>query len=259
MRAIKVDLPSELGEIEIILFADWHYADPHSNHERIMRDIEYVKTHDNCYAIINGDILNCAIKTSVSDTYAETLTPMEELRICVELFAPIKHKIICIVPGNHELRHYKTNGIDLTELMCRQLGIQDRYSPTTAYLFIRFGRDGGTGRHGRKVLYTVYVSHGSGGGRKEGGKVQRLVDLSTICDADIYVCGHTHLPAMLKDNFARPSCANSSISYGTRLYVNTSAKLEYGGYGELFGFKPSCMDSPIIHLSGTHKEMRATL
>jgi hypothetical protein len=143
--------------------------------------------------------------------------------------------------------------------MCRQLGIEDRYSPTTALIFLRFGRDCVPHHHGRKVAYTIFCSHGNGGGKKEGGKIQRLVDLSTIVDADIYVVGHTHLPALLKDSFARPNMANSSITYGTRLYINTSAKLNYGGYGETGGFKPPCTDTPIIHLSGLRKEMRATI
>lgn len=237
--------------------ADYHWADPNSDHEKIMEDIAYIRDHENCYCILNGDLLNCAIRSAVSDCYAE-ITPMDELRVCVELFKPIVDKILCVVPGNHESRHYHTNGIDITELMCRQLGIEDRYSPTTALLFIRFGMLDGKS-HNRKVCYTVFVSHGNGGGRKEGGKIQRLVDLSTIVDADIYLCGHTHLPAMLKDGFARPNCANNSITYGTRLYINTSAKLNYGGYGETGGFKVPCTDTPIIRLNGTCKEMRATI
>ena len=225
-----------------------------------MRDIEYIRDNENVFCVLNGDLMDCAIASSVGDTYGATLSPMEELRACTELFQPIAGKILCVVPGNHEARHYRTNGVDLTELMCTQLGIADRYSPTTALLFIRFGKlDGKANAHGRKAAYTMYVSHGNGGGRKEGGKVQRLVDLSTIVDADVYVCGHTHLPAMLKDGFARPCMANSSITYGTRLYVNTSAKLNYGGYGDTGGFKVPCTDTPIIRLNGERKEMRATL
>ena len=147
----------------------------------------------------------------------------------------------------------------MTMLMCQQLGIEDRYSPTTALVFIRFGEMQDGKSHRRKAAYTMYVSHGNGGGRKEGGKIQRLVDLSTIVDADIYLCGHTHLPAVLKDGFARPCMANSSITYGTRLYVNTSAKLNYGGYGDAGGFKPPCLDTPIIKLNGTRKEVNATI
>lgn len=260
MRAIKADLPSWLKEAEIVAIADWHWSDPRSDHDKILADIEYIKTHDNCYCILNGDIMDCAIASSVGDTYGATLSPMDELKVCVELFRELAQsgKILCVLPGNHERRHYKTNGIDITELMCRQLGIEDRYAPSTALLFIRFG-ELSSRLHNRKVLYTMYVSHGNGGGRKEGGKVQRLVDLSTIVDADIYCVGHTHLPALLKDTYVRPDPRNNSVSYCTRLYVNTSAKLDYGGYGENFGYKPGCTDTPIIYLSGTHKEMRALI
>lgn len=258
MKPIKIDLSADLKAIEIMPVADYHWADPNSDHDKIMEDIAYIRDHDNCLCILNGDLLDCAIASSIGDTYGATLSPMDELRECVKLFQPIAQKILCVVPGNHENRHYRTNGIDLTELMCRQLGIADRYSPTTALLFIRFGSLD-SHQHGRKACYTMYVSHGNGGGRKEGGKVQRLVDLSTIVDADIYLCGHTHLPALLKDSFARPSISNSSVSYGTRLFVNTSAKLNFGGYGETLGMKVPCTDTPVIHLFGTHKEMRATI
>ena len=259
MKPIRIDLSENFKEIEIIPVADYHWANPNSDHEKIMADIAYIRDRENCFCVLNGDLMDCAIASSIGDTYGATLSPMEELRVCMDLFEPIASKILCVVPGNHESRHYRTNGIDLTELMCRQLGVEERYSPTTALLFVRFGRLADRDNHHRKAVYTVYVSHGNGGGRKEGGKIQRLVDLSTVVDADVYICGHTHLPATLKDGFARPNLGNSSITYGTRLYVNTSAKLNYGGYGEAGGFKVPCTDTPIIHLSGTRKEMRATI
>ena len=259
MKAVKIELSEELKEIEILAVADYHWADPNSDHDRIRNDIKYIEEHDNVFCVLNGDLMDCAIASSVGDTYGATLTPMDELRVCVEMFKPIAHKILCVVPGNHEMRHYRTNGVDMTMLMCQQLGIEDRYSPTTALVFIRFGEMQDGKSHRRKAAYTMYVSHGNGGGRKEGGKIQRLVDLSTIVDADIYLCGHTHLPAVLKDGFARPCMANSSITYGTRLYVNTSAKLSYGGYGDAGGFKPPCLDTPIIKLNGTRKEVNATI
>lgn len=245
--------------MEILPVADNHWSDPNSDHGKIMSDIAYIRDHDNVFCILNGDLMDCAIASSVGDTYGALLSPMEELKVCVDIFQPIAHKILCVVPGNHEARHYRTNGIDLTELMCRQLNIEDAYSPTTALLFIRFGRLESSRNHNRKVAYTMYVSHGNGGGRKEGGKLQRLVDMATIVDADIYVCGHTHLPAVLKTGFARPSMSNNSVTYGTHLFVNTSAKLNYGGYGETGGFRPPCTDTPIIYLNGKKKEMTAAV
>lgn len=259
MKVIRRDIPGDFTEILLYAIADLHWADPNSNHKRILEDIAYIRDTPNVYCVLNGDLMNCAIKSSISDCYSETLSPMEELKRCVEIFGPIRDKIICVVPGNHEERHYRTNGIDITLLMCQQLSIEDRYSPTTAFVFLRFGRDEFHNHHGRPVLYTIYVTHGNAGGRKDGGKIQRLADYATIVDADIYIAGHTHLGAGFKKGFARPNPANSSVTYGTHLFVNTCAALDYGGYGDRGGFDPPCLDRPIIMLDGTRKGMRALI
>lgn len=258
MKPIKIDLSSDFKEIEILPVADYHWADPHSDHDKIMEDIAYIRDHDNVFCVLNGDLMDCALKSSLGDCYTN-LSPMTELRECEKLFKPIAHKILCVVPGNHERRHYKTNGVDVTELMCRQLGIEDRYSPTTALLFLRFGEQSGK-NHNRKVPYIIHVSHGNGGGRKEGGKIQRLVDMSTIVDADIYIVGHTHLPAILPDSYYRTSASNSSMMEVERLYINTSAKLKWdNSYGEVLGIKPTSRSTPRIVLSGTHKEFEGSI
>lgn len=258
MRAIRADLSAEHKSIELLVLADYHYADPNSDHDAIRKDIDYVNSHDNVYCVLAGDLLDCALKSSLGDAYVN-LSPMEELTAMMDLIQPIAHKVLAIVGGNHEARHYRTNGVDMTRLLARQLGIEDKYSPDTALLFLRFGRDESNRNHNRQILYTIYLTHGSGGGRKEGGKIQRLADYGNIVDADIYICGHTHLPASFKTGFARPSAANSSITYCTKLFVNSAAKLNYGGYGDTGGFKPPCTDTPMILLNGEKKEARAVV
>ena len=47
MRAIRADLPTTLETVELLVLADYHYADPHSDHDAIKQDIEYVATHEN--------------------------------------------------------------------------------------------------------------------------------------------------------------------------------------------------------------------
>ena len=142
--------------------------------------------------------------------------------------------------------------------MATQLGIGDRYSNTSAMLFVRFGK-GTKDIHERKICYTVYCVHGAGGGRMEGGKVNRLLQLSSIVDADIYIHSHTHLPAIIKNSYYRTSMANSSVSKVDRLFVNTSSSLDYGGYGELQCYKPNSLETPMIILDGTKHYARAIL
>lgn len=252
MKAIRCDLPFA-EEIEIHPMADLHIGDSNCDFKLILERIEHIRNTENAYCILDGDLMDTAIASSIGDTYGANLQPMEQLKQCVKIFEPIKDKILAVLPGNHESRVYKSDGLDITELMCAQLGIPEKYSPTTALLFVRFG-DKGSHHHNRKQLYTIYVTHGSGGGRKEGGKVNRLADLASIVDADIYIHAHTHLPLIFKESFYRVSSSTSSVALVDKMFVNTSASLNYGGYGDKQGFKPASKSSPVVFLDGrTHK------
>lgn len=258
MKVIKIDLPRDLPSVEIHTFADEHLGDEYSDLKRLLARIEYVKNTPNAYCILNGDIIDNATKTSIGDTYTQVFNPMEQLEKATEIFSPIKDKILCITHGNHENRTYKNDGINLSRLMAAQLGLADRYTPTSATIFIRFG-EGGRSTNYRKACYTIYVLHGSGGGRKEGSKANRLADMASIIDTDIYIHSHTHLPMIMKQAFHRIDTANSAVAIVDKLFVNTAANLNYGGYGEAGEFKPSSKDTPVIYLSGTKKYFEAKL
>lgn len=257
MKAIRCDLPFA-ETIEIHPMSDQHIGDSMCDFKLVQERIEYIRKTLNAYCILDGDLMDTAICSSIGDTYGANLQPMEQLKQCVKIFEPIKDKILAVLPGNHENRVYKSDGLDITEIMCNQLGIPERYSPTTALLFIRFGRSSSDNRH-RPYLYTAYVTHGSGGGRREGGKVNRLADLASIVDADIYIHGHTHLPLVFKESFFRVSGSNSSVALVDKLFVNTAAALNYGGYGDKQGYKPASKSSPVIYLGGLKRGMWAKL
>ena len=257
MKAIRCDLPN-MDVIEIHPMADLHIGDSMCDFKLVQERIEYIKNTPNAYCILDGDLMDTAVCSSIGDTYGANLQPMEQLKQCVKIFEPIKDNILAVLPGNHENRVWKSDGIDMTEIMCAQLGIPEKYSSTTALLFIRFGKISHA-NHGRPALYTAYVTHGSGGGRKEGGKVNRLADLASIVDADIYIHSHTHLPVIFKEAFFRVSGSNSSVALVDKLFVNTAASLNYGGYGDKAGFKPASKSSPVIYLDGAKHDMWAKL
>ena len=245
--------------MRILPLADFHLGDIHSDFKKIQEYLAYIKDNDNVFTVLNGDMMDAAIQSSIGDTYGASLQPMEQLAQCVKIFEPIKDKILAVTPGNHEQRIYKTDGLDLTQLMCNQLGIGDRYSPASVLLFIRFGKDKKHDHHSRPILYTIYCVHGGGGGRTEGGKVNRLMQLGNIIDADIFIHSHTHTPAIVKTGYYRVSAANSSVQKVDKLFVNTAATLDYGGYGELQSYKPTSIEMPIIVLNGTKRGMKAIL
>lgn len=257
MKPIKVDLSGEFKKIEIHPLADLHIGDTHCEFKRILDELEYIKKTPNAYCILDGDLMNTAIKNSVSDCYSESISPMEQIKHCVSIFEPIKDKILAVCGGNHEARVYRETSLDMTELFCSQLGIVDRYSSSTALVYIRFGKDI---KHNRKMCYTLYMTHGNGGGRKEGGKINRLADLANIVDADIYVMAHTHSPAAFRNTFYRADPRNSDVTNCEHLFVNTASWLEYSGsYGDTMGFKPTSNINPVIILDGAQKSARAVI
>ena len=258
MKVIKIDLSSELENVELHVFADEHIGDEHCDTKRLMERIEYVKNTPNAYCILNGDILDNVTKTSIGDVYTQEFNPMGQLARAVEIFEPIKNKIICISHGNHENRTYKKEGINLSALIATQLGLQDYYTPTSALIFLRFGKSkNNSGKS--KQCYTIYSLHGSGGGRKEGAKAIRLADMTSIIDCDIYIHSHTHLPMIMKQAFHRVDTSNSAVALVDKLFVNTAANLNYGGYGDRMGYKPASKRSPVIYLDGLKHDMWAKL
>lgn len=258
MKIIKVDLSQDLKQIEVHTFADEHIGDAHCDIARLKERIKYVAETPNAYCILNGDILDNASRSSIGDIETRELNIMGQIQNGVELFSPIKDKILCITNGNHKNRAYRKEGIDISMIVANQLGIGDRYSPAAALLFLRFGKQS-LHRNNRRVLYSIFCNHGSGGGRREGAKAIRLADMASIVDADIYVHSHTHLPMIMKQGFFRVDLTSSTAQNVTKLFINTSSNLSYGGYGEAQEFKPNSKDTPVIYLNGCKKEMYAKL
>lgn len=259
MKKIIVTLEDRSPTIEIRTFADEHIGDPNCDIDRLKDRIAYVRDTPNAYAICDGDLCDMATRTSLGDIYATTFSPMEQIARVVELFEPIKDKILCITHGNHEDRAYRKEGINVTKIMAAQLGLSERYSEASVVLFLRVGS--GAQRHDdRKLCYVFFITHGSGGGRKEGAKAIRLADMASIVDADIYIHAHTHLPMIMRQSYFRTVPNSSALFPVDRLFVNVAANLDYGGYGEAKEYKPNSKESPVIYLSANRKkEMTARL
>lgn len=259
MQSITVDRPTEWKQCEVHCFADVHLGDPSCDGKLLQERIKHCEETENCIVLLNGDLCNNAVKNGKSDVYSESVRPMEQLKQAVNLFGKLAEqgKIVCLTDGNHERRTYRNDGIDMSALIAQQLGVP--YSPGAMFIFLRFGRDGGKDHHHRKVLYTIFCNHGSGGGKMVGGKANRLVSMGEVIDADVYFHSHTHEPLVVKRGFHRTSPLNNSVAYVERLFINTAAYMDYGGYAEQMEYAPSAKSTPVVFLDGTKRKMDAKL
>lgn len=256
MKIIKADLP-QFDTLEIYPLADVHTGDPQQDKKRLKQFMEEVLAKKNRYVIVNGDIINNAVRRGVSDIYAEEMNPNEQIDVTVALLTPIKDRILCITEGNHENRTYKNDGILIMYQVAQRLGMADKYSAGAYLLFVKFGKS--LGRNDRKMPYAIYGKHGNGGGRKVGAKAIRLIEMSEVIDADVFLVSHTHTPMVLRKKFFRVNYRNERVSELDQLFVNTNAFLNYGGYGEDKGFSPTSTKYPKIILDGYERKVEAVL
>lgn len=263
MYCIRADYPNDWKFVNLYTLADLHVGDRHTVYAEVERRINEIAQDPYGLCILNGDLMNTALKTSVSDVYGEVLTPMQQITRMVDLLKPISNRVLGITTGNHEQRVMRNDGIDIMRIACRELGIEDKYNPEGVMIFLRFGTRNSHGRHRETnpaQWYSIYASHGGGsGGRREGAKATRLADMASIVDADVYIHSHTHLPLIMKQRYYRMSPSNCSVSCVERLFVNTGAALDYGGYGQAQEFKPASLATPVIRLQAERKHATATL
>lgn len=252
MKVIKRDLGEKYKQIKLLCLSDFHIGDSLCNLKLIRQVLDEVKNSADTFIILNGDLINNAIKTSVSDIYNEKLSPMEQIVMLCDLLEPIKNRILCIGNGNHELRSMKQDGIDIIRLVARQLGIEDRYAESWWYIYLTLGMS----NKQRPVMYTITGTHGYSGGKKSGGKINALVEMSDKVIADLYVMGHTHTPIITRNTIFMPDYQHRSLIKKDKYYLMTNSFLEYGGYGEQYGFTPSTTEHQEAILSGTKKEIK---
>ena len=255
MKVIDIELPKEHETIEIYPVGDLHIGDMLHDNKRLDELIKEIQEKPNRYVILNGDIINNAVRRGISDIYTEELNPNEQIDRTVELFKPIEDKILCITEGNHENRSYKESGILIMYQVAQRLGIPDRYSEGAYLLFVAFGKN--KGRDDRKTVYSIYGKHGSGGGRKVGAKAIRLFEMAEVIDADIFIHSHTHVPMVLRKTFYRTDYRNRKMTQIEQLFINTNAFLNFGGYSENYGYHPTSTQYPKIILDGVERKATA--
>lgn len=254
MRVWKINLNEidakykDIEEIKVIVLADIHLGSEKLDKKLLKKAINYIKDNDDVFCVLNGDLMDVAIKNSVSDCYTAEYTVDEQIDKLVEILTPIKNKILCATTGNHEDRIKKETGVDITKRAMAELGIKDKYTNNAWYLFLRFGEK----KQGRKcpMVYTIHGYHGGSSGISEGAKINKLVAMGRTVIADVHVMSHVHTPLTTSKVINLPDYANNTINVKKISFGTNGAFLKNGGYGEKKGYEPLSNEGLQIILNG---------
>ena len=172
---------NNLEGLNIYPLGDVHIGSKEFDLELFQKWIDTVKSDPFGAVVIIGDMMNMGLRTSKSNVYEESLSPMEQKELCYELLKPIADKIIAGCSGNHEYRAVKEVGMNpLYDVFCR-LRIEDRYRENACFIKLTVGKQGKNPN-----TYGVVLTHGSSKSKDE--KWTYAVD-----GCDCFISGHTHL------------------------------------------------------------------
>ncbi len=244
IKTIKVELPTDFESIEIVPIGDTHVGDEFFDRQLLEDVVQFVLEKENRFVILNGDLINNAIKTSVSDIYEEELSPEIQVFRIVEILKPIKDRILAMGTGNHEERTLRLTGIDPSRYIAVRLGIEERYSKNSFVLFVKVGTSHtSTKTRLKQQVYSIFCFHGYGGGKKNGSKLNNLNDADKIiANADLYVMGHTHTSIHNSMRVFEVDEQNMALREKTKYFLLHNAYLKFGGYGLRQGFAPASND-----------------
>ena len=241
-------------EAFVLPLGDLHIGDKgftHKSRAKLQEKIDFVKSHKNAYVIGMGDLINCATRASKSSPFEQDMNLEEQIESAVNLFKPIKDKIIGLINGNHENRLTDFIGYSPTISICDRLGV--KYLGDSAVIQVGVGvHKLGIKREEPALTYVIYMHHTSGGGSTLGGKINRTEKLSqVVVNADLFFGGHSHNIGVNLEDYYIVDTNSKTISQQTRYIVDCGGYLEYRGYVERGQMQPLPIGSPVVWLKGT--------
>lgn len=242
---ILIELPRDLSSVEILLASDIHNGSAEFS-ERKWKAFEEMLSKPNTYVIFAGDQMEYATRSSKSDVYTQKLSPRQQKDWWIEHLRPFakEGKVLCIVDGNHEYNRASKDADDFPLYdIALALGIEDRYRSEAAFVDIGVGSiKSGT----RQVHYVVRVSHKA----QNNGNYGTADGFEGI---DIFVSGHTHKP--IDKPLGKLVYDTSNKRSYEKTVENTVCGhfLDFGGYGERNGCRPTSQKLYSIILCGKKK------
>lgn len=251
-------------DITIIPVFDVHLGSQECMEQDFIKFINKVAETPNVYLILGGDLLDFGTKSSVTNVFRATMPPSQQKREMANILAPVRDRVLCLIPGNHEKRGGKDSDDCPIYDIASKLDIENLYRENVAFVKIQMGKKElatGTKTEGdKRPTYTLVVTHGSGGGILTGGAVNRSERFGYVIDGmDALILGHTHKPYMTQPGKISIDTRNNKVSVKPFRVISATSWLSWGGYAARAMMLPTSHCLQTLTLTGDHKETIVTM
>lgn len=247
-------------DITIIPISDVHLGSPGCMEQEFIKFINTVKDTPNVYLTLGGDLIDNGTKSSVTNPFRATMPPSQQKKEMANILAPVRDRILCLIPGNHERRSGKDADDDPVYDIAAKLDIEHLYRENIAFVKIQMGvaetKNGKRNNGDFRPTYVLAVTHGSGGGILTGGAVNRNERFGYVLDnVDALIVGHTHKPFSTQPGKIFVDAKNNKVSIKPFRVISSTSWLEYGGYAAQKMLLPTTHCLQTLTLCGKRKEL----
>jgi hypothetical protein len=222
----------------IIPISDLHYGADTFDLKEFKKALKYIKEHDEVLVFLPGDLIENASKESPgSSVFRQLIPPQYQKEQLIELLAPIAHKILFGIRGNHGNRSVKGHFLDPEKDICDTLKIE--YFTGACYWDV-ICQD-----HKLEIIST----HGTSYSSTVAGKITGLQKKNTFHSANIYTMGHVHDKQILLDYEIIRNPSTSTLELKKRYYLICGTFQGYwNSYAEEAVMPPTKVGFPKITL-----------
>lgn len=251
MRAVDIALDAWDTWVSVVFLGDLHLGNRGVDEALVEATAKRLQG-ERCYWVDLGDAIDAI---NLSDPRFEAtrlpdwigLADLDDLAAAQvsryrHYFGKLGGNCLARLYGNHEYvlqKHYER---DLYAALNASIGLPTaRALGYSGFVRLRF-RD----MCGEKVrntwTQTLYLTHGSGGGKLAGSKAGGLERLALAYAADVYACGHTHTKLVLQKRRVGLSSRKAETESQALLMLNVGAFLNGDtGYPERNGLYPQAL------------------
>lgn len=178
----------DIDTLELLQITDVQFGHKACDTETVNKYLAWVLAQENRYVLFGGDMVDAGHVQSKGSPFEQVGDPQQELWSFCKLFAPIRHRVLGYVGGNHERRSIPTFG-DIGKSIATVLELP--YSPGKQHIDIIFGDH---------KPFKISMWHGGGGGQTKGALANGLVKFMNQADSQLYLLGHLHQAMVVQES-----------------------------------------------------------
>lgn len=203
------------NDIEIIELTDVQFGHKCCRVDKFIEYRDWILAKPNRFCVWVGDMVDAWRVGSPGAGYDNLFSPQSQLYKFGEIAAPIVHRTLGSVGGNHE-RRALAGGMELGELIAFMLGVP--YSAGAQLVNVHFGQ---------WRPFKIHLWHGRGASRTTGAQVNMAMGVVRNVDANLYLSGHIHnaFAVPLTHHYARDGWIEKEDAF----VVSGSSFLTYEG------------------------------